>query len=434
MKRGVAVLILVAILALSAYLPASHAPAALATFVAGIVLLGGHIAGHLLARIGLPRITGYLGLGILLGPQVLSVINAETASLLSFLNELAVAFIALAAGAELRLQQLRERIGQIVRLTLSMALLVSFGVFAFFVSIGSGFLPMADQLTPMQQASVAILLGILAVARSPSSAIAIIRECRARGTFPDTVLGVTVGLDVLSIILFAMGMSLCQALSSSTVDMGFAVSLGGELFGGIVLGLILGASLAFYIARVPGNLALLLLGTALVVTHAAHAIADYVSATHELPLHLEPLLICVTAGFTVRNLSSGGDRFAEAIDAVSTPVFVLFFCLAGASLDLGSLRTTWAAALLYVGVRGVLLFGSCWVGARREPDVRWYGISFLTQAGVSLGLALEVVRRFPEWGGAFATIAVAAISINQLIGPVAMKLALQRASGSQTRS
>ena len=178
----------------------------------------------------------------------------------------------------------------------------------------------------------------------------------------------------------------------------------------------------------------MLLGTALVVTHVAHGIADYARHTHELPLQLEPLLICVTAGFVVRNLSSGGDHFAEAIDAVSLPVFVLFFCLAGASLDLQSLLTTGVAALLYVVVRGLCLFGGCWLGARRNPDMPWLGVSFLTQAGVSLGLALEVVRRFPEWGEAFAAIAVAAISINQLIGPVAMKLALQRAAGSQTKS
>ncbi|MBT3343213.1 MAG: hypothetical protein HN712_06940 [Gemmatimonadetes bacterium] len=441
MKRGAAVLLLAAIVLLSARLPSGYAsgeassPAsvAMATLVAGLILLGGHIAGHLLAKVGLPRISGYLGLGILLGPQALAVIDTETASLLGFLNELAVAFIALAAGAELRLQQLRERIGQILRLTLSMASVVSLGVFCFFYFVGTRFLPMAQNMDTAQKAAVAVLLGILAVARSPSSALAIIRECRARGPFPDTVLGVTVALDVLSIVLFAMGLSLCQALVSSTTDISFAITLGAELFSGIAMGVLLGAVLAFYIARVPGNLALLLLGTALVVTHVAHGIADYARVTHELPLHLEPLLICVTAGFTVRNLSSGGDRFAEAMDAVSLPVFVLFFCLAGASLDLQSLSTTWAAALLYVVVRGVSLFGSCWISARGDQDRGWYGISFLTQAGVSLGLALEVVRRFPEWGEAFATIAVAAISINQLIGPVAMKLALQRASSSQTR-
>lgn len=433
MKRAVAVLLLVTVLLLVAYLPTGQAPAARATLVAGLVLLGGHIAGHLLARIGLPRITGYLGLGILLGPQALAVIDSEIASVLGFLKELAVAFIALAAGAELRLQHLRERIGQIIRMTLSMSICTSLGVFGFFFFFGSGLLHLAPGMGPAERAAVSILLGILAVARSPSSALAIIRECRARGPFPETVLGVTVALDVLSITLFAVGLSVCQALVSPTADISFAITLGAELIGGIAMGLVLGAGLAFYIARVPGNLALLLLGTALVVTQVAHGVADYVRDTHDLPLHLEPLLICVTAGFTVRNLSAGGDRFAEAIDAVSLPVFVLFFCLAGASLDLYSLRTTWAAALLYVGVRGACLFGSCSVGARNDADRRWYGISFLTQAGVSLGLALEVVRRFPEWGETFATIAVAAISINQLIGPVAMKIALQRAAGSQTR-
>ncbi|MBT7452623.1 MAG: hypothetical protein HN796_01960 [Gemmatimonadetes bacterium] len=434
MKRVFVGAILVALIVLLDRLPADDFPTAKATFIAGVILLGGHIAGHLLSRVGLPRITGYLGLGILLGPQSLAVIDNDTASLLGFLQELAVAFIALAAGAELRLEQLRERMRDILRLTLYMTTLVSLSVFGFFYFIGTDFLPVADGLGAAEKASIAVLLGILAVARSPSSAIAVIRECRARGQFPETVLGVTVALDVFSIVLFAIGLSVCQALVSSVTDLSFMVTVGGELVGGILAGVLLGAALAFYIGKAPGNVALLLLGTALVVTHVAHGMADYVRATHDLPVHLEPLLICVTAGFTVRNLSNRGDRFAEAIDAVSLPVFVLFFCLAGASLDLQSLQTTWAAALLYIVIRSGSLFGSCWLAARHDPDRSWYGISFLTQAGVSLGLALEVVRRFPEWGTAFATIAVAAISINQLIGPIAMKMALLRAGGSQTRS
>ena len=231
MKRGFAVAILVAILLLLDRLPTDPAPAALATLVAGVILLGGHIAGHLLARIGLPKITGYLGLGILLGPQVLAVIDPNTASLLGFLNELAVAFIALAAGAELRLQQLRLLIGQILRLTLSTTIPVSICVAAVFF-VGVDFLPLPAGLGPKEKWALALLLGILAVARSPSSALAVIREARARGPFPDTVLGVTVASDVVSIILFAIGLSVCEALLSASVDIGFAVTLGAELIGG----------------------------------------------------------------------------------------------------------------------------------------------------------------------------------------------------------
>ena len=124
--------VLVGIILLTQYFTTNVSPTAEATFIAGLILLGGHIAGHLLSRIGLPRITGYLGLGILLGPQSLAVIDPETATRLGFLKELAVAFIALAAGAELRLQQLRERIGTILSLTLSMAGFVSVSVFSFF--------------------------------------------------------------------------------------------------------------------------------------------------------------------------------------------------------------------------------------------------------------------------------------------------------------
>ncbi len=433
MKRVLVAGILAGLIFLVEQLPMNESPTARATLIAGLILLGGHIAGHILSSMGLPRITGYLGLGVLLGPQSLVIIDQQTASLLGFLQELAVAFIALAAGAELRLQHLRERMGDLLRLTLSTTIFVSLGVF-FFFSVGSDFLPLPAGMSRAEKAAVAILLGILAVARSPSSAIAVIRECRARGPFPDTILGVTVATDVLSIILFAVGLSVCQALVTSAPDLSFVATVAAELIGGIAVGAVLGLALAFYIGKAPGHLALLLLGTALVVTHVAHGIAGYVRDTHDLPIHLEPLLICVTAGFTVRNLSAGGDRFAEAINAVSLPVFVLFFCLVGASIDLQSLRTTWAAALLYVVVRGVTLFASCWFAVRGDRDRAWYGISFLTQAGVSLGLALEVVRRFPDWGPDFATIAVSAISINQLIGPVAMKVALLRAGGSQTRT
>ena len=95
-----------------------------------------------------------------------------------------------------------------------------------------------------------------------------------------------------------------------------------------------------------------------------------------------------------------------------------------------------AAALLVVARAATLLAGS-WVGAGLGGESRGlralYGWTFLTQAGVSIGLTLEVVRRFPEWGEAFATLVVAAISVNQMVGPVAMKLALQRAGEARAQ-
>ena len=193
--------------------------------------------------------------------------------------------------------------------------------------------------------------------------------------------------------------------------------------------------LAYYIDRVQVSTPILLLGTALLVTYLSHGLGEYLQETFAVGVHLEPLLICVTAGFTVQNYSRQGGKFIEAVEAVSLPVYVLFFALAGAGLDLGALRQTWAISLLLVAVRGGAIFLGAYTGGHLGGDPprfnRIAGMAFLTQAGVSLGLAMEVVRRFPEWGIEFTTVVVAVIAVNQMVGPIAMKQALVRSGEAQ---
>ena len=430
MRRLLVLLALGALLALTQAFAAGHAGGASATVIAGLALLVGHVSGWLFAAIGLPRVTGYLGAGLALGPQVSGVISVESAGELHFLSELAVAFIALAAGAELRLAELRDRLRVIASLTATVAIIVVPSV-GLLVYVGRGLLPFTSGFDTAPAAAVALLIGAMAIARSPSSALAVIRETESRGPFTETSLGVTVALDVISIVIFAICLSVCEAVLTpgAGLDLAFVGSVTVQIVAGVLFGVVLGGAIAFYIARAPGNLALVLLGTALVVTEVAHGTAAYMRETHDLPLQLEPLLICVTAGFTVRNFSPGGRRFAEAVESVSLPVFVLFFTLTGAGLDLDALRATWPTALLLVGSRAATVLFSSWLGGRLVGEgvhSRLYGLTLLTQAGVSLGLTMEVVRRFPEWGDAFAAVVVAAISVNQVIGPVAMKFALQR--------
>jgi Kef-type K+ transport system membrane component KefB len=205
-------------------------------------------------------------------------------------------------------------------------------------------------------------------------------------------------MDVLVVVVFAGVVSVGQA----------AVSLGGpmelrfigvvllELAGSILGGIALGWVISLYIR--------------------------YVEA------HLEPMLICLTAGFWVQNFSRGGAPLMEKIDRSSLPIYVIFFSLTGAALNIGALRQTWLVALLLVAVRSALIWLGAFLGASLSGDPSRFrqlsGLSFITQAGVSLGLAGIVMRRFPEWGAALATVIVAVIAINQIIGPVAFKLAL----------
>ena len=118
----------------------------------------------------------------------------------------------------------------------------------------------------------------------------------------------------------------------------------------------------------------------------------------------------------------------EKIDRSSLPIYVIFFSITGAALDITVLRETWLFAMLVVGVRAVLIWIGGYGGAALSGDPpifrRMSGLGFVTQAGVSLGLAGIVMNRFPDWGPALATTIVAIIAINQVIGPVMFKLAL----------
>ena len=407
------------------------APGAHAGLVVGLLMLSGHVAGKVLSRIRLPRITGYLCVGLLMGPYVLQFMTVDTVKELGLLNELAVTFIALAAGGELRVAELRDRMRNIVLVVFSLTIVV-FAIVTLFMFVSRGLLPFTGSFTTLQMLTVAGLFGVLAVARSPSSAIAIINETRAHGPFTETALGVTVVMDVLVIVLFAAMVSFCEAVMqpAASFDIGFISALGAEILAGIGAGVLIGRGLAFYMDRTHVNLPILLLGTALLVTNLSHGLAGYLKDVHDLSLRLEPLLICVTAGFTVQNYSRRGAEFIGAINKISLPVYVLFFTLAGAGLNLKALQQTWGIALVLAVVRAGAIFLAAYLGGRLGGDPpkanRLAGMAYLTQAGVSLGLALEVVRRFPEWGGLFVTVVVAVISINQMVGPITMKQALIR--------
>ncbi len=181
-----------------------------------------------------------------------------------------------------------------------------------------------------------------------------------------------------------------------------------------------------------------ILATAFMVTFFSRQFALLIDELYRISLHLEPMLICVTAGFWVRNFSSGGDQFMERIDRSSLPIYVIFFALTGAALNIDALRQTGLIAVLLVIVRVALIWSGAWLGAAASGDPPRFrklgGLGYVTQAGVSLGLAGIVMRRFPEWGVPLATTIVAVITLNQIIGPIAFKYALTAVGEARART
>jgi len=400
-----------------------------ATWSLGFLLLAAFTLGEILAALRLPRITGYLLAGLAFGPYLLGYIDAEAVESLSVIDSLALTFIALSAGGELSWKEIRKNKG-IIAWSILGQLSVIFVLSTLLFLAGSRLFAFTRRMDLRNLIVMAAVLGALATARSPASAIAIIKEIRARGRFTEIVLGVTVAMDILSIMLFALIVSTGQAmLSSSGLELGFLLGLGLEIVVSLALGVALGFLLAAWLRRVEGYHLVTIFTFAVLVTEASHYLSQRLESGFDLRFHLEPMLICIATGFVVRNFSEQGERFLAVLEEGGLMVYTLFFALAGAALDLDVLRKTWVLAVVLVIIRALAVQAGAWAGLRVSSAPvqfrRIFGMPFITQAGVSLGLAMTIESRFPAWGAAAATLAVASISMNQIIGPVLFKQALQ---------
>ncbi len=389
-----------------------------AMLVFGFLLLAGFVAGSFAARFGLPHITGYLLAGIICGPYVLGLVTHETVLMLAPLDHLALALIAFTAGGELRLARLRACGKTIVWITL----LQTIG--AFVVGAAGMFLALRwmqiDLFGGKGLLIAAIFFGVMAVANSPATVIAVIVETRAHGRLSDITIGVTVIKDVLVLLGFALAIGLGTAwFSGAQVEEGIAVEVLISVGASFLVGAVVAALVAVYLRFVRREFVLFTVVLSLVI----------VTASEQLHLHF--LLVCLTAGFLVENFTRLGPRMVAAIERTSTTVYIVFFALAGAALNIAALERMWPVAVLFVVLRlsGTAL--GTWAGARiggEGPLIRRWGfMGFIGQAGVSVGIAGAVAIAFPTWGVSFRTVMLASIAIGQIIGPVAFKFILGRA-------
>ncbi|MCK5057659.1 MAG: cation:proton antiporter [Candidatus Aminicenantes bacterium] len=430
LRRFLTLLLILSSMALLVYADPFGIPAAISpTLVLGFMLLAAYCTGFLLEPLGLPRITGYIFAGLLLGPYFLKFYSQDAVADLSFLNSLALAFIAFCAGGELKLANLRKKLKSIIFLICGVTSAVFVGV-TLIVFLLSGFIPFMSDYNGVMRFAISAIFGIIAVARSPSSAIAVISETKAKGEYTDIVLSVTIAMDVVIIIFFAFVMSACEILtaSGSAISGGFILNILLEVTIAFVLGFLLGKVIIFLIEKIKIEFPVVITAMGFLIIKFSHFLGEYLQANLEIHINLEPLLICMAAGFTVQNFSRHGATFLQRMDDVSYPIYIAFFAITGASINIDVLKSAWFLGLVIVISRIMMIFVGSYVSGRLSGDQpriyknTWLG--FITQAGVSLGLLAEVVRRFPEIGIPIQTILITAITLNQVVGPIAFKVAL----------
>lgn len=402
----------------------------------GLVALAAHRIGRWATAIRLPYITGYLATGALVGSFGLDLIPTEAVTDLRWVDQVSLGVIAFVAGSELYVPDIRPQLRTIARVA---AGVVGIGLLLLgpAIFVGAGLIDGGAGLTGEGRVAVAILGGIVLLALSPPSTIAVIKEARARGPFTSTSLSVTVLMDVLVVVLFAAGTSIVAALLHNTgLDVLFVLVLAVDIALALGIGVAVGYGLAYAVRSPLPRVAVA--GVVLVAGWTVHAGASWLDAwtlaNFPVELHLEPLLVCMVAGFTVTNRTAQRADFEHILHDISPAVYVAFFVVTGLGLKLDILLEVLPVALGLFAVRLVALYVGARVGSSVDAPNSFRRLSwmaFVTQAGIALGLAREATVEFPELGASFATLIIAVVVLNEVFGPLFLKRALDRAGESR---
>ncbi len=393
----------------------------------GFLLLAGTLASEIFEVVGLPHLTGYIAAGLIAGPHVLHLIDHDTVGRLSVVNTLALALIALAGGAELRIADLRAAAKSLFSAMFFQSSIVLVLTTASFVLLGR-FMPFATGLSRWGLVGVGLLWGVLAISRSPSATLAILSQTRAHGPVARFTLAFVMSSDVVVLVMLALAMMAARQMLDPTAQTSFSdfEALGHELFGSASLGITLGLVLTFYLRFIGSELLVVLMALGYGMTAGLHY------------LRFDPLLTFLIAGFVVQNFSRQGEKLLFAVEQTSAIVFVVFFASAGAHLDVPLLRSLWPLALGLAVVRAAATWLAHRVSTRvagDTPVIRRFGAAGLvSQAGLTLGLSIVIERTFPTFGPGLRSLCIAVVAVNEVIGPILFKLALDRSGETATGS
>ena len=393
----------------------------------GFTALFAFTVGEVFGALKLPRVTGYILTGIVLGPHLGEIFSSEIVSQMQMFNTLALGLIALSAGLELDMRGTWR-----LMKTLSVTILLKIVTLVLFV--GGAFVGIEMIWSPFglemnQTLSVALIIATLGIGTSPAIALAILNDTGAKGRLSELLLSMAVLKDLVVVVSLAIAMAIASALLSGG---GFdphalshvAVEIGASILAGAIIG---GLTIA-YIRFVHKEMLFFVVAMILAVAEIS------------LQLHLELLLVFIVAGFLVRNFSPFEHELLHPLEVVALPVFVVFFTTAGANIDLGKTLTVLPIAIALFSARGIAFFLAARAGSvlcgESEAIKKHSWMTYLPQAGVTLGLVTIAIGKLT--GGAnpseamiqvaevLEPLGVALVALNLLVGPVTMGVALKK--------
>ncbi|NMB00332.1 MAG: cation:proton antiporter [Firmicutes bacterium] len=382
-------------------------------FKLALVILIGCLAGKLAKIFRLSNIFGYLLAGFLMGPSLLQLISPHDITSFAIVGEIALAIVAFKIGSEFVLKDMRKLGKSFLIITFAEvagAVLVVFSVLYFLLQEDFVF---------------SLLMAAISGATAPAASFMVMRQYRSDGPVTRTLLPVAAFDGVLGVVLFGVALSISRVYVLVGSNGYTYWQLVGqslvEIIGSIALGTALGLLLTFLGKKAGDTDELLIITLALI----------FFSTSLAKLLGLSPLLTNIILGSVLVNLNQNSNRVFFSLNHFTPPVFLLFFTLIGASLDLKVVMNVLIVGVFYILARSCGKILGAWAGSKgvkADPAVqRYLGLALLPQGGISVTLAMLVHQHLPEYGMAVSTILVFSVLFFEVIGPIFAKMAIEKA-------
>lgn len=376
----------------------------------GLILMAALLAGHMAQLVRVPEVTGYLLIGVAIGPAALDLISQENLSTLGFLSEVALGLILFNIGAIFEASNFR-RVGRgVVRITLWEASLAFVLVLVTLLAAGMAW-------------PLALLLAVVAMETAPATTLMVINEYDAKGPLADRLLALVALNNMYVLVTFGVvsaALNFFQPTSEGWLLAGYraAHGLAWTTVGSIALGALLGVLIDFWGSRVKetGEATILVIGVVLIAVGTSRY------------LGLSPLITTLALGATFANASQRGDRLLRALGRADPPLYAAFFVLAGAELVPSSVLGLGLVGVGYTVARTVGKIAGAQIGLRGQhvPPIvrRQLGYCLISSSSLAVGLTIQIRSAFPEYAATVTGIVLAAVVIFEVVGPLLTRRAL----------
>ncbi len=418
------------------HIPPSYVPTLV---VLGVVIILGFYLGKFIRRFRLPSLIGFMIIGLVFGASFLGLFHEEILGELSFITEISLGLIAFTIGSELKLPSLR-RLGRGIVFVILAESLGAFFVVFLSVWAFTGNLPMA------------LIFAAMAPASAPAGTVAVIQEYKAQGNLTKALYAVVGFDDGLAILIFGFAASLAKlilvaAATGKNESILLAMKAPAlEIIISILVGLVIGYIFSLLIVSLKHR------SDYFIIVMGCIFLATGISIKFHLSLILTNMVMGII--FTNTRREALVTQVTESLAPVMPFVFLLFFALAGAHLNIAELPNLGVLGVIYILARSAGLIGGAWLGCvlgnMEEKIKKYIGLGILSQAGVAIGLALiinhelrQVVALYPQAfaeliktnpamdpiriGTQVITVITATCIVFEIVGPILCKMGLSRA-------